>query len=287
MKFRKAIIVLLACVALPLRLWAETEDPSGATFVSLDGKAVLAGNPLENVPDAHLIKEVKDPVLWLFRSQVAAPQGTVLLCPGGGYRCLEMRNEGVNTARFLNQQGFDVAILEYRIAAPQIPDPKELALADAVKSFRLLKSSASSLGIHDGRLAIMGYSAGGHLAARTVENLGENDQPDGLILVYPAYLEKTIPGKATPAVVPPPKPRRLLAVIAANDNPNWVKSCQEYSEAWKKSGGDSIFHLLSDGGHGYGIAANSDNSNQHWPDLLKAFLQTKSGPAINPVSPTR
>lgn len=271
----KSSLVIIVSMALPLLALSETEPSPRADYVSLEGRPVFGGNPIDVNQNAALITHFQSPVLWLFRSKVKAPQGTVILCPGGAYCALEMRNEGENTARFLNEQGFDVAILEYHIASGA--EEYELALADAVKTFRLLKSSAPSIGLHNGRIEIMGYSAGGHLAARTVQNLGEDEQPDGLILVYPAYLNETVPGNATDAVKPPHRPGRLFALIARNDNPEWVKSSQSYAATWKEAGGDTTFHLLSDGGHGFGMAVNSVDSNQHWPDLLKEFLLSKPG----------
>lgn len=268
---------------MSLSLLAETETvtPSQADFVSLEGNSVPAGNPIENKPNSYLIIHFKEPVLWLFRSKVEAPQGTVLLCPGGAYCALDMRNEGENTARFLNELGFDVAILEYHISSGA--EERELALADAVRAYRLLRSNGVSLGFHNERIEIMGYSAGGHLAARTAQKLGESEQPDGLILVYPAYLNETKPGKPIPAVTPPLKPGRLFALIAANDNSGWVKGCETYAKTWQNSGGDATFNLLPDGGHGFGMAAKSADSNQHWPDLLKVFLQGKSNsPSADP-----
>jgi acetyl esterase/lipase len=227
---------------------------------------IPAGNQIEG----DRIKTFSKPVLLLFRSQVKPVQGTILLFPGGGYSILEMQKEGENTARFLNQQGFDVALLEYHVASG--PQTRELALADALAAFRLLKSKAADLELHDGRFGIMGYSAGGHLAARTVQNLGANEQPDDLILVYPAYLNETKNGTDTPAVQPPQKPGRLFVTIASNDNAGWIKGSEEYARRWKASGGTVDFHLLPTGGHGFGMEADSAKSVGHWTDLLQSFL---------------
>lgn len=250
-------------------------------YLSLEGEPVA---PV-NFPEAGLIKDFHAPRLQLFRSASAAPQGTVLLFPGGGYNVLEMTREGANTARFLNTLGFDVAVLEYHVApGPQLlgSQGRELALKNALQAFRLLKSSAAALGVHSGRLALMGYSAGGHLAARVAQHLGLDEQPDDVILAYPAFLQETLPGKVAPAIMPPKTPGRLFALIASNDNADWVQSCQQYVKTWKGYDGATTFHLLPEAGHGFGIESTVAESAQQWPCLLQAYLEARPEPTAGP-----
>ncbi len=222
-----ACVVLVICTAMALFPPKAIASPAQAGCVSLDGKEI----PIANAVEVGHLKHFVKPELMLFRCQSTTPKGTVMLCPGGGYSGLEMKREGENTAHFLNEQGFDVALLEYHIDSG--PPTRALALADALQAFRLLKSSGPALGLHNGRMAIMGYSAGGHLAARTVQNLAANEQPDDLILIYPAYLNEEMPGTVLPAVMPPQNPGRLFALIATNDKKEWVSGCSEYAKTWK------------------------------------------------------
>ena len=104
----------------------------------------------------------------------------------------------------LNAQGFDVAILEYTIAAG--PAMRDRALADALAAWRLLKAKRPALGLHGGRFGVMGYSAGGHLAARLTAYLADSEQPDDVMLIYPAYLKRRLPGTRVPLVRPPAAP---------------------------------------------------------------------------------
>ena len=201
-KIRTTCLALLALTTLPFLAPAQTAVPGAAECISLEGKPLPASNAIER----DRVKVFTAPALLLFHSRAGAPKGTALLLPGGGYHILEMKMEGENTARFLNEQGFDVALLQYHVSSG--PHTRDLALADSLQAFRLLKARAPALGLHGGRFAIMGYSAGGHLAARTAQNLADNEQPDDLILVYPAYLHEFIPGTVIPAVTPPRKPGR-------------------------------------------------------------------------------
>ncbi|SDT87092.1 alpha/beta hydrolase fold [Verrucomicrobium sp. GAS474] len=247
--------------------------------VSLDGKPLPEGNPVEK----ELVRDFRAPALLLYRTHAATPLGTLLLLPGGGYRVLAVVHEGENTARFLNEQGFDVAMLEYHLlSAPEVRgldegaarrQTMELALADALQAFRLVRSGGAALGLHGGRFGIMGYSAGGHLATRTVQALDPAEQPDDLILGYPAYLDKR-----DLVVTPPPKSGRLFVVIGDKDNEGWIKGAEAYAAAWKEATGPATFQLLPNVAHGFGVAAIAPASAAHWTDLLAAFLQGKAMP---------
>lgn len=262
---------------LPLRLAAAMillASPLAAApeeFRTLTGEPATGGNKIE---EDGRIRKVETPVLHLFRTTSATAKGTVLLFPGGGYAILSAIKEGANTAHFLNAQGYDAALLEYPISAG--PNTRELALAAALKAYRLVRTDPAKLGLHGGRLGIMGYSAGGHLAARTAHSLPADEQPTDLILIYPAYLEQTQAGTTTPQVSPPPSHRgRLFVLIAANDNAAWVKSSRTFADAWKADQGKAEFHLLADGGHGFGMAENRPGASKDWPQLLEKFLGTQ------------
>lgn len=256
-----------------------------SAYVTLDGKAAAAGNPTGEKGHIH---QVIKPVLRLFRTESAAPKGVILLFPGGGYHVLAVGHEGAATAAVLNASGYDVAMLEYTIAAG--PTTRDRALGDALAAWRLLKSDRSALGLHPGRMGVMGYSAGGHLAARLNANLLPHEQADDVMLIYPAYLEQTVPGTRVPAVQPPVNPAgRLFALIAANDNAGWVAGCQAYAAVWQETGGLTRLEILKDGGHGFGIKPNLPGAAQSWPALLADFLQAApplaaAPPPVNPAT---
>ena len=254
-----------------------------ANYVSFDLKILAEGNKVDS---DGLIRKFNAPVLHLYRTKAKLVKGTILLLPGGGYYVLEVKGEGENTANFFNDEGFDVVLLEYHIVSGD--NTRNLALADALKAFRLIKSNPKSLGLHGGRFGMMGYSAGGHLAARTVMNLNKDEQPDDLILIYPAYLNEFLPGTVFPGVMPPKEPKgRLFTLIASNDNVDWIKSCQEYTKIWKGYDGFASFNLLPDGGHGFGITKNPADAKLNWTSLLKAFLNsepTADKATLNPAT---
>ncbi len=254
-------------------------------WFSLNGQFVDSGNPVDADGVVH---QFNAPCLQVTRTTVAAPQGTILLLPGGGYRGLELVNEGAKTVETLNRFGFDVVTLQYHIGAGD--QTRDLALQDALAAWRLLKKHPRKLHIHGDRLGIMGYSAGGHLAARTVETLAggsPNEQPDDLILIYPAYLDERTPGSSAPLVGPPAQPKpRLITMIASNDNPAWVQGSRDYTDAWIKSGGQGIFYLFKDGGHGFGMKEHRTGDIEQWPKILNYFLQNGVTPGVGPFNTT-
>jgi len=259
----------------------KKSNPAKATYVSLGGQSLSAGNPVEGDGNIHRFNA---PVLHLMRAKSASTKGTILLFPGGGYEILKLKNEGEKTAKFLNALNFDVAILEYHIASGG--KSRDLALTDALEASRLIKSNKKSLGLRGDRFGIMGISSGGHLAARTVQQLGEKEEPDDLVLISPAYLDETAIGTVFPAVMPPIQPTtRLFATFSANDNKSSITSCQEYAKIWKGYDGYSTFNILNDSTLNTDKDTDPLDSKLKLAGLLKIFLESTPGIAVSDPNP--
>ena len=272
-------------LALFLAATASSFAASTNEWFSLEGQCVATGNPIGS---DGLIRSFRAPVLQIARTPSAAPKGTILLFPGGGYQLLDAVGEASKTVSALNASGFDVALLQYHFGTED--NIRELALADAFMAWRLIQQRGAEWGIHLNRLGMMGYSAGGHLAARTARKLAANAndrQPDDLILVYPAYLNESPQAEAVPDVTPPAHPKsRLFALIAADDKPDWVAGCRAYVQAWKPVGGQTVFHLLVNGGHGFGMKEPRTGGAQEWPALLADFLENGPASGVGPFNDT-
>jgi len=255
---------------------------TGAWYM-LDGHSTAAVNPVET---NGLIRKFNAPVLRVTRSSADQPQGTILLLPGGGYQLLDAVNEGSLTADRLNRFGYDVVMLEYHVASGA--QTRDLALQDVLLAWRLIKTRPAALGVRGERYGIMGYSAGGHLAARAVQTLATNSpdqQPDDLILLYPAYLDEIAAGATTPQVRPPENPKlRLTAMIAEDDRSEWVKGCWHYIDSWQKSGGQANYHVFKNGGHGFGMQPGLTGDLEHWPEILNYFLENGPKPGVGPFN---
>ncbi len=133
--------------------------------ISLDGKdGVPAPAVVPGKDGIDRIHKVEMPALELFPTTQKPARGTIMVCPGGGYSILAINHEGYFVAKKLNEFGYDVAILLYHVSAGQ--ETRELAIADAKAALRLLQKRGGEFGLSTRKIGVMGFSAGGHLAAR-------------------------------------------------------------------------------------------------------------------------
>ena len=110
------------------------------------------------------------------------PNGAaVIICPGGGYGGLVVGGEGHGIAKWLNAQGITGIVLEYRLPAGHDKVP----LLDAQKALTLTRAHAAEWKIDQKKVGIIGFSAGGHLAATAATHFTAENRPDFAILVYP------------------------------------------------------------------------------------------------------
>ncbi len=144
--------------------------------------------------DITRISHVTVPEMFVYKPD--QPNGTaVLICPGGGYRILAISHEGHDVAKALNQWGITAFVLKYRLPDDKGMLNKSIApLQDAERAMQIIRQNAKSWGINPKKVGVMGFSAGGHLAAslstRYKEQLIENPghisfRPDFSVLVYP------------------------------------------------------------------------------------------------------
>jgi len=203
-----------------------------------------------------------------------SPKGTFLVCPGGAYHFLALGGEGLYVADFLNAQGYDAAVLEYTHGGGNAVPENEVrakALQDAVAAVSLLKQSAEKLNLHTAKLGMAGFSAGGHLTARTVHELGAASAFSKVILIYPAYLNG--PRGLNDDVLPPAGIKTQLFVsIGDKDGPAWITSSKAYADAAKANGQDAEYHLLPGIKHGFGVKPGDPATTAAFQQILAAFL---------------
>ena len=140
--------------------------------------------------------KVSRPSLTLFLPDKEKAIGTaVIICPGGGYGALMMQKEGFNIAQYFQQHGVAAFVLKYRLPDAAIMADKSIGpLQDAQQAIKLVRMFAKEWNVNTVRVGIMGFSAGGHLAATAsthftkpvIENKENVDlRPDFSLLVYP------------------------------------------------------------------------------------------------------
>ncbi len=143
-----------------------------------------------------IVAKVTNPTLTAFIPPSSnTNKAAVIICPGGGYSNLHIQREGFRVAEAFNQQGVAAFVLKYRLPDKEIvQDGAFVPLKDAQRSIQLVRENASEWGIDPGKIGIMGFSAGGHLASTAGVHhdttLVDNERnislrPDFMILIYP------------------------------------------------------------------------------------------------------
>src|SRR6476646_2647995 len=119
-------------------------------------------------PDVQRLTNVSKPTLTLYQPPQDTRNGAgVIICPGGGYNILAWDLEGTEIAEWLNSIGVTAAVLKYRVPRRDSDTVNKLPLMDAQRSMSLVRSKASELGLDPRRIGMLGFSAGGNLAAAT------------------------------------------------------------------------------------------------------------------------
>lgn len=121
------------------------------------------------------------PSMEFFKSKTPS-KGCIIVCPGGAYKDKTMSYEGRDIAEFLTDNGVNAFLLDYRLN----PDIHPAPVNDALKAVARARDLSSELGYEKNKIGIMGFSAGGHLAASAGTMWTDiNNRPDLMILCYP------------------------------------------------------------------------------------------------------
>ena len=237
----------------------------------------------------RMLTNVDKPTLTVRRPPPDKDTGAaVVICPGGAYRILAMDLEGEEVAAWLNSVGVTGIVLKYRVPRrPGEPEDKPPVgpLQDVQRALSLVRGKAAEWKLDPRRVGVLGFSAGGHLAAsaatnsdrRAYEPVDEVDRescrPDFAVLVYPAYLLRPKSDELAPEVrvgkgCPP-----LFFAHAADDPIPADNSVQMYRAA-RKAGVAAELHVYAGGGHGFGLRP-SDQPCSTWPQRCAEWMRAR------------
>jgi len=231
-----------------------------------------------------IVSNVTRPTITVFRAPSDKDTGTaVLICPGGGYNVLAMDLEGEEVAAWLNSIGVTGIILKYRV--PRRADKAHaLPLMDAQRAMSVVRSHAGEWKIDRKRIGILGFSAGGHLAAATSTNSDKRRyepiddidkvscRPDFAVLIYPAYLamlDKLAPEIRVTKDTPP-----TFFAHASDDRVGPENSVAMYL-ALKRVDVPAELHIYTNGGHGFGLRPTADSAAPSWPARCEDWLRIR------------
>lgn len=227
---------------------------------------------------------------------------SVVICPGGGYGHLAMDHEGRQVAAWLNDLGVTAFVLKYRLG-PRYRHPA--MIDDASRAIRTVRAKAREWSLDPNKVAILGFSAGGHLASTAATHFDagkpdaadpverESSRPDRLILAYPvvalatphahAGSRRNLLGDDPPAdlvaslsnetQVTPRTPPTFL-VHTNEDKAVPPENSLLFALALRKAGVPVELHLFEKGRHGLGLGGG-DPEFSAWPRLCEAWLRNQ------------
>lgn len=275
-----------------LPLWGQTLPPGSAAQASPPpNTSAPVGNELHNN-----IAGITQPTLSAFVPP--HPNGiSMIVVPGGSYTKLVAAKEGADIARWLNSLGITAFVLLHRLPNEGHANGRQVVLQDGQRAIRLLRQRAAEWKLDPARIGIMGFSAGGHLAAATGTAFGTvsyaprdaadtlSPRPDFMALIYPAVGFTPRPDAggltenraaflehATDAVPPANTPPAFIA-IAADDS--LVRSTVRFWQAMAQAGNPPELFIAAKGGHGFALKPDADPAVRVWPQLFATWLQTQ------------
>ena len=280
-------------------IWPAGEAPgaqqSHARFV------LEEGHTGETLLD-RAVTGVRSPQITVY--QPAEPNGAALLVvPGGSYRRVVLDKEGSALAPAFTGAGYTLFVMTYRLPGDGHAEGPDAPLADAQRAMRLVRHRAQESGVDPQKIGVLGFSAGGHVAASLATRFNEAlyaplDAADELS-ARPAFLALAYPViSMTPAIahagsrqqllgdnpseaqirryspeqsVPPGAPPAFL--FHAVDDPSVnVENSLAMFQALREKGIAAELHLFAEGGHGFGIRDAQGLPAQAWPGLLMAWI---------------
>jgi acetyl esterase/lipase len=254
-------------------------------------------------------KDVPTLTICLPKAETATGAAAVV-CPGGGYGMLAVEHEGKQVAEWLNSLGVAAFILKYRLG-PRYHHPA--MLEDAGRAIRTVRAGSGRWGVDPQRIAIIGFSAGGHLASTAGTHFGAgkpdaedpiervSSRPDRLILVYPVIAlatpfghsgslrnllgdnptQELVENLSNERQVTKDTPPTFLAHTNA-DKGVPAENSMLFALALRKAGVPVELHLFERGPHGLGLGGGTaqfkiapDPAFQVWPKLCETWLKNQ------------
>jgi acetyl esterase/lipase len=252
------------------------------------------GSAPENYPEkeyfskiwnTEVISNVTKPTLTVFKPAPEQKNGTaVVVVPGGGFLALSINSEGNDVARYLAARGVTAFVLKYRLAhtgedATQefmtlISDRQKfeemvgkvipLSIADGLAAVTYVRQHASEWGISPDRVGIIGFSAGGEVAAGVGFQYTPQGRPAFVAPIYPAA--RRFKDAAVPADAPP-----MFVAAATNDQLGLAPDSILLYEKWTAAHKSVELHMFAKGGHGFGMRTQNLPTD-HWIDRFADWL---------------
>ncbi|HUJ30330.1 MAG TPA: alpha/beta hydrolase [Candidatus Acidoferrum sp.] len=234
----------------------------------------------------HVVSSVNRPSITVYLPPKEIATGAaVVICPGGGHVELWMDHEGYNVGQWLSEHGVAGFVLKYRLARAKgsTYTVEGDALHDVQRAIRLVRSRAAEWGIDPERVGVIGFSAGGQVAALAAtrynaSNAGaadpidrENSRPAFQALIYPGPLRDV---HIDPASLPKETPQAFL-LCGEDDRPDISQGLAELYLALKRAGAAAELHVYTGVGHGFGMRSSNQGPIAAWPERFLEWMEAR------------
>lgn len=274
-------ILIQVCVAHaqqlpPISLW-----PDGAPGANPEGGEEIV-EVYESTGD-HLIFNVHNPSVTPYIPSGDIATGiAIIIAPGGGHREIWIDHEGHNIAQRLSDNGIASFILKYRLARDENSTytVEDHSVKDMHRAIRLVRSRASEWNINPDKIGVIGFSAGGQIAALAdiTADCGRADagdpvealssKPNFQALIYPAWVnEITLSGKSSPAFI----------LGGFQDMESISTGMAKLYLKFKELDVPAELHIYANANHGFGIRKGDTGPSSKWPAALIAWLYEING----------
>lgn len=237
----------------------------------------------------------------------AEPNGIgILVTPGGSYRRVVLDKEGSALAPFFNARGYTLFVMTYRLPGDGHEEGANAPLADVQRAMRTLRARAKEWQLDPDKLGVMGFSAGGHVAASLGTRYEEpayvpfdetdtlSARPAFMALVYPVItmvLDNSHPGSREELMGTTPSEQQIshysleqrtslttpptFLLHAVDDPAVKVENSVVMFTALRQLGVPVEMHLFEQGKHGFGIRDAQGLPVSVWPELMMNWIETK------------
>ena len=235
--------------------------------------------------NTEVVSNVTTPTLTVFKPAAESKNGTaIVICPGGGFMALSITSEGTEVAMYLAAKGVTAFVLKYRLvhtgedatqefAALWADKPKAremmekevpLAVADGLAAVTYVRQHSADFGVLPERVGIIGFSAGGEVAAEVAQRYKPEGRP---AFVAPIYEGGGSANEPVPADAPP-----MFLAAATDDGLGLAPASVALYTKWTEAKKSAELHMYAKGNHGFGMR-KQNLPTDHWIDRFAEWLE--------------
>ena len=257
----------------PIKLW-----PKGAP----GAEGSVTPETVRLNPDGeHILSNIQEPsIIPYLPRKNEATGAAVIVAPGGGHSELWMDHEGYAVAEWLSDHGVAAFVLKYRLAKQKNSTytVEDTELGDMQRAIRTVRSRSTEWGVDPARIGVMGFSAGGELAALASTRYDEgtpasddpveraSSKPDFQALLYPAIPHDRRLTADTP---------RAFLACGGNDRPDISQGLPELYLALTRLHVSAELHIYAGVGHGFGVRKTNPAPVSGWTSLFLEWMNAQ------------